>query len=160
MVGVLTILASLLGYAGSQFRPQLLLAYLIVGAVGAVAQLIIVLAIFFAQPEVASAIENMNTQGSITAAYIKEKDRSAASSRLLHDRQYLAERICSIKQRAAPRNKPPSQTLCIPISQPSMPFTTCLWAQGMHISGGSKYLDHADNSSLRSLKLESGFSSG
>lgn len=68
-------LASLLGYAGSQFRPQLLLAYLIVGAVGAVAQLIIVLAIFFAQPEVATAIENMNTQGSVTAAYIKEKDR-------------------------------------------------------------------------------------
>ena len=74
-VGVLTVLASLLGYAGSQFRPQLLLAYLIVGAVGAVAQLIIVLAIFFAQPEVATAIENMNTQGSATAAYIKEKDR-------------------------------------------------------------------------------------
>ena len=75
VVGCLTILASLLGYAGSQFRPQLLLAFLIVGAIGAVAQLIIVLAIFFAQPEVATAIENMNTQGSITAAYIKEKDR-------------------------------------------------------------------------------------
>ena len=68
-------LASLLGYAGSQFKPQLLLAYLIVGAVGTVAQLIIVLAIFFAQAEVASAIENMNTEGSVTAAYIKEKDR-------------------------------------------------------------------------------------
>lgn len=70
-------LASLLGYAGSQFKPRLLLAYLIVGAVGTVAQLIIVLAIFFAQAEVATAIENMNTEGSITAAYIKEKDRCA-----------------------------------------------------------------------------------
>ena len=68
-------LASLLGYAGSHFRPQLLLAYLVLGAVGATAQLIIVLAIFFAQPEVATAIENMNTEGSVTAAYIKEKDR-------------------------------------------------------------------------------------
>ena len=48
---------------------------LIVGIVGTVAQLIIVLAIFFAQAEVATAIENMNTQGSVTAAYIKEKDR-------------------------------------------------------------------------------------
>jgi len=76
-VGVLTMLASLLGYAGSQFKPRLLLAYLIVGAVGTVAQLIIVLAIFFAQAEVATAIENMNTEGSITAAYIKEKDRCA-----------------------------------------------------------------------------------
>lgn len=68
-------LASLLGYAGSQFRPKLLLAYLLVGSVGAVAQLIVVLAIFFAQTEVANAIENMNTEGSVTAAYIKEQDR-------------------------------------------------------------------------------------
>ena len=68
-------LASLLGYAGSQFRPQLLLAYLIVGAVGTLAQLAIVLAIFFAQSAVATAIENMNTEGSVTAAVVMEKDR-------------------------------------------------------------------------------------
>lgn len=74
-VGVLTMLASILGYAGSQFRPGFLLAYLIVGAVGTFTQLIIVLAIFFAQGEVATAIENMNTEGSAVAAAIKEKDR-------------------------------------------------------------------------------------
>ena len=68
-------LASLLGYAGSQFRPQLLLAYLIVGAVGTLAQLAIVLAIFFAQSAVATAIVIMNTEGSVTAAVVMEKDR-------------------------------------------------------------------------------------
>ena len=75
IVGVLTLLASLLGYAGSHFRPQLLLAYLIVGAVGTLAQLAIVLAIFFAQSAVATAIENMNTEGNVTAAVVREKDR-------------------------------------------------------------------------------------
>ena len=68
-------IASILGYAGSQFRPSLLLAYLIVGAVGTFAQLIIVLAIFFAQAEIADAIENMKTSSKGTAAYIREKDR-------------------------------------------------------------------------------------
>ena len=90
-------LASLLGYAGSHFRPQLLLAYLVVGALGAVAQLIIVLAIFFAQPEVATAIENMNTQGSATAAYIKEKDRLGVST---HMSCCLSESVTSIQYEA------------------------------------------------------------
>lgn len=74
-MGVLTMLASILGYAGSHFEPRLLLVYLIIGSIGTLTQFIIVLAIFFAQAEVATAIENMDTKDSSVATYIKEKDR-------------------------------------------------------------------------------------
>ena len=73
-------LASVFGYSGSQFRPEFLSAYLVVGAVGTVAQFVIVLAIFFAQAEVADAIENMKSSSKGTAAYIREKDRYASTS--------------------------------------------------------------------------------
>ena len=50
---------------GSHFRPRLLVAYLVVGAVTTAAQLIVVLTIFFAQTKVADAIEKTDGHGVI-----------------------------------------------------------------------------------------------
>lgn len=78
VIGVLTMIASLLGYAGSQFKPWLLLAYLTVGAISNAAQLFMVLAIFLAQEKLATAIENASPDSKIITPFIRQRDRFAA----------------------------------------------------------------------------------
>ena len=68
LVGVLTVLGSSLGWLGARFKPRLLAAYLAVGSLSTLLQLIILLTIFFAQAKIAATIQ--------AADHLRDSDRS------------------------------------------------------------------------------------
>ena len=78
LTGILTLVASVVGYIGARFRPAYLLYYLIVAGVATGLQLVILLCIFFAEDKVAKAIQ-MESSTSESTRLAEPQDSEAST---------------------------------------------------------------------------------